>query len=211
MIRVVIADDHAVVRGGLRALIKDDPELELVGEASGGTEAIELVRLLQPDILVLDLSMPDIDGITVTRRLKNLGSATRILILTVHEDESLLREAIRSGAAGYILKRAAEAELISAIRTVLQGKLYVDPVMMLSVLTEPAEKPAVARADSPLTGRETEVLRLVAQGYTNRQISEELGISVRTVEGHRANILEKLGLHSRAELVRYARQCGLVD
>jgi DNA-binding NarL/FixJ family response regulator len=208
---VVIADDHAVVRGGLRALIKDDPELELVGEASGGTEAIELVRLMQPDILVLDLSMPDIDGITVTRRLKNLGSTTRILILTVHEDESLLREAIRSGASGYILKRAAEAELISAIRTVLQGKLYVDPVMMLSVLTEPAEKPAVPRADSPLTSRETDVLRLVAQGYTNRQISEELGISVRTVEGHRANILEKLGLHSRAELVRYARQCGLVD
>jgi DNA-binding NarL/FixJ family response regulator len=211
MIRVVIADDHAVVRGGLRALIKDDPQLELVGEASGGIEAVELVNQLQPDILVLDLSMPDMDGITVTPRLKNAGSTTRILILTVHEDEGLLREAIRSGAAGYVLKRAAEAELISAIQTVLQGKLYVDPVMMLSLLTEPAEKPPVARADTPLTGREIDVLRLIAQGYTNRQISEELRISVRTVEGHRANILEKLGLHSRAELVRYARQCGLVD
>lgn len=211
MIRIVIADDHAVVRGGLRALIRDDPELELVGEASGGAEAIELVMQLQPDILVLDISMPDIDGITVTRRLKSMGSATKILILTVHEDEGLLREAIRSGAGGYVLKRAAEAELISAIRSILQGKLYVDPVMLLSVLTEPPEKTAVPRGESPLTGREIDVLRLIAQGYTNRQISEELGISVRTVEGHRANILEKLGLHSRAELVRYARQCGLVD
>lgn len=211
MISVVIADDHAVVRGGLRALIKDDPQLELVGEASGGTEAIDLVNQLQPDILVLDLSMPDIDGITVTRHLKESGAATRILILTVHEDEGLLREAIRSGAAGYVLKRAAEAELISAIQTILQGKLYVDPMMMLTVLTEPAEKPAMPRVDTPLTGRELDVLRFVAQGYTNRQISEELGISVRTVEGHRANVLEKLGLHSRAELVRYARQCGLVD
>lgn len=211
MIRVVIADDHAVVRGGLRALIKDDSQMELVGEASGGAEAIELVSQLQPDILVLDLSMPDIDGITVTRRLKESGTVTRILILTVHEDEGLLREVIRSGAAGYVLKRAAETELISAIQTILQGKLYVDPVMMLSMLTEPAEKPAVARGDTPLTGRELDVLRFIAQGYTNRQISAELGISVRTVEGHRANMLEKLGLHSRAELVRYARQCGLVD
>lgn len=211
MIRIVIADDHAVVRGGLRALIRDDPQLELVGEASGGAEAIELVTQLQPDILVLDISMPDIDGITVTRRLKGMGSATKILILTVHEDEGLLREAIKSGAGGYVLKRAAEAELISAIRSILQGKLYVDPVMLLSLLTEPPEKTVVPRGESPLTGREIDVLRLIAHGYTNRQISEELGISVRTVEGHRANILEKLGLHSRAELVRYARQCGLVD
>jgi len=211
MISVVIADDHAVVRGGLRALIKDDPQLVLVGEASGGMEAIDLVNQLHPDILVLDLSMPDIDGVTVTRRLKEAGTATRILVLTVHEDEGLLREAIRLGAAGYVLKRAAEAELIQAIQTILQGKLYVDPVLMRSVLTEPVEKPAVPRSDTPLTNREMDVLRFIAQGYTNREISEELGISVRTVEGHRANLLEKLGLHSRAELVRYARQCGLVD
>lgn len=207
----MIADDHAIVRGGLRALIHSDPELELVGEASGGVEAIELVTQTKPDILVLDLSMPDVDGITVTRRIKNSGHATHILILTVHEDEGLLREAIRAGASGYVLKRAAEAELISAIHTVHQGKLYVDPVLMRSVLIETAEKPTPPRSDIPLTARELDVLKYITQGYTNKQISEELMISTRTVEGHRASMLEKLNLHSRAELVRYAKQRGIVD
>lgn len=211
MISVVIADDHAIVRGGLRVLIHDDPQLELVGEASGGTEALELVSQLHPDILVLDLSMPDIDGITVTRRIKIGGFATRILILTVHEDEGLLREAIRAGASGYVLKRAAENDLISAIHAVQQGKLYVDPVLMMSLLAEPAEKPTTPRSDIPLTGRELEVLKFIAQGYTNKQISEELMISTRTVEGHRASLLEKLNLRSRVELVRYAKQRGIID
>jgi len=211
MIKVVIADDHAIVRGGLRALIHADPEFELIGEASGGVEAIELVAELNPDILVLDLSMPDVDGITVTRRIKDGGYPTNILILTVHEDEGLLREAIRAGASGYVLKRAAEAELVSAIHTVQQGKLYVDPVLMLSVLTETAEKTPAPRSDFPLTSRELDVLKFITQGYTNKQISEELMISTRTVEGHRASMLEKLNLHSRAELVRYAKQRGIVD
>ena len=211
MIKVVIADDHAIVRGGLRALIHGDPELELIGEASGGAEAIDLVQQLKPDILVLDLSMPDIDGITVTRRIKNGGFATHILILTVHEDEGLLREAIRAGASGYVLKRAAEVELVRAINTVYQEKLYVDPVLMLSVLTETAEKATPPRSDILLTTRELDVLKFITQGYTNKQISEELMISTRTVEGHRASMLEKLNLHSRAELVRYAKQRGIID
>ncbi|HWR65163.1 MAG TPA: response regulator transcription factor [Bellilinea sp.] len=211
MIKVVIADDHAIVRGGLRALIHGDPELELIGEASGGAEAIDLVSQLTPDVLVLDLSMPDIDGITVTRRIKAGGFTTHILILTVHEDEGLLREAIRAGASGYVLKRAAEVELVQAINTVYQGKLYVDPVLMLSVLTETAEKATPPRGDNPLTTRELDVLKFITQGYTNKQISEELMISTRTVEGHRASMLEKLNLHSRAELVRYAKQRGIVD
>ncbi len=211
MISVVIADDHAIVRGGLRVLIHDDPQLELVGEASGGTEALDLVSQLHPDILVLDLSMPDIDGITVTRRIKTEGFDTRILILTVHEDEGLLREAIRAGASGYVLKRAAENELINAIHTVQQGKLYVDPVMMMSVLIEPAGKTPPPTNDIPLTSRELEVLKYIAQGYTNKQISEELVISTRTVESHRASLLEKLSLRSRVELVRYAKQRGIID
>ncbi len=211
MIRVVIADDHAIVRGGLRVLIHDDPQLELVGEASGGTEALELVSQLHPDILVLDLSMPDIDGITVTRRIKSGGFDTRILILTVHEDEGLLREAIRAGASGYVLKRAAENELINAIHTVQQGKLYVDPVLMMSLLTEPSGRTPPPTDDISLTGRELEVLKFIAQGYTNRQISEELMISTRTVESHRASLLEKLNLRSRVELVRYAKQRGIID
>lgn len=211
MIKVVIADDHAIVRGGLRALIHGDPELELIGEASGGAEAIDLVQQLKPDILVLDLSMPDIDGITVARRIKAGGFATHILILTVHEDEGLLREAIRAGASGYVLKRAAEVELVQAINTVYQGKLYVDPVLMLSILKETAEKATPPRSDIPLTTRELDVLKFITQGYTNKQISEELMISTRTVEGHRASMLEKLNLHSRAELVRYAKQRGIID
>lgn len=212
MIRVLIADDHAIVRTGLRALIAAEPSLELVGEATGGYEAIELVGKTWPDVLLLDLSMPDLDGIAVTRKLKSQAPDLRILILTVHEDEALLREAIRAGAAGYILKRAAEAELISAIRIVMRGDLYVDPALLRPLLLEPEKAAAPERRPiEALTPRETEVLKLIVQGYTNRQIAEELCISVRTVEGHRANLSEKLGLRSRVELVRYAREQGLIE
>lgn len=212
MIRVLIADDHAIVRTGLRALIASEPSLELAGEATGGYEAIELVGKTRPDILLLDLSMPDLDGIAVTRKLKPQAPGLRILILTIHEDEALLREAIRAGASGYILKRAAEAELISAIRIVMRGDLYVDPALLRSLLLETEKVAASERQPvEALTPRETEVLKLIVQGYTNRQIAEELCISVRTVEGHRANLSEKLGLRSRVELVRYARERGLIE
>lgn len=212
MIRVLIADDHAIVRTGLRALIASEPSLELAGEATGGYEAIELVGKTRPDVLLLDLSMPDLDGIAVTRRLKPQAPGLRILILTIHEDEALLREAIRAGASGYILKRAAEAELISAIRVVMRGDLYVDPALLRSLFLETGKEAASERRPvEALTPRETEVLKLIVQGYTNRQIAEELCISVRTVEGHRANLSEKLGLRSRVELVRYAREHGLIE
>ncbi|MEW6718222.1 MAG: response regulator transcription factor [Chloroflexota bacterium] len=212
MIKVLIADDHAIVRAGLRALLKSEPSLQLVGEATGGYEAIEMVNNIQPDILVLDLSMPDLDGIAVTKKLKPGLRNLRILILTIHEDEALLREAIKSGASGYILKRAAETELISAIHIIMRGDMYVDHSMVRSLLEE-TTKPAntVQESVEPLTPRETEVLKLIVQGYTNRQIGEELNISVRTVEGHRANLSEKLGLHNRVELVRYAREHNLID
>jgi two-component system response regulator NreC len=212
MIKVLIADDHAIVRAGLRALLKSEPSLQLVGEATGGYEAIELVSKTCSDILVLDLSMPDLDGIAVTKKLKPLFPDLRILILTIHEDDALLREAIKSGASGYILKRAAEAELISAIHIVMRGDLYVDPSMMRALLDETMKGPrSVPESVEPLTPREVEVLKLIVQGYTNRQIGEELNISVRTVEGHRANLSEKLGLHSRVELVRYAREHSLIE
>ena len=212
MIDVVIADDHAVVRAGLRALITAEPSLKLVGEAAGGLEAIELVTKLKPDILILDMSMPDLDGIAVTREIKHSGSTTRILILTVHEDEALLREAIKAGASGYILKRAAETELISAINILMRGDLYIDPSLVRVLLdttstTDTSEKTHVEQ----LTARETEVLKLIVQGFTNRQVAEELSLSVRTVEGHRSNLSEKLGLKSRVELVRYAKAHGLIE
>ncbi len=210
-IRVLIADDHAIVRAGLRAVLKDETGMELVGEASGGEEALALVETLQPDILVLDLSMPDLDGIQVTRRVQSTAPGVRILILTVHEDEALLREAIRAGASGYILKHAAEAELISAIHSIQMGEIYIHPRLVRSLLVEPEKQvPPTPQPETLLTPRELDVLNLIVQGYTNRQIAEELRLSVRTVEGYRANMTEKLGLHSRAELVRYAREHKLL-
>lgn len=212
-IRVLIADDHAVVRAGLRTLIGAEPGMDLVGEATGGEEVLALAGALRPDVAVLDLSMPGLDGLEATRRIKHEHPNVRILILTVHEDEALLREAIRAGASGYIIKHAAEAELIAAIHTVEIGEIYVHPKMLRALLAEPEPaQPAAPTGQSPrdvLTPREMDILRFIVQGYTNRQIAEELSLSVRTVEGHRGNLTEKLGLHSRVELVRYAREHGL--
>jgi two-component system response regulator NreC len=212
MIKVLIADDHAIVRTGLRSLIHSESTMELVGEATGGYEAIDLIGQTQPDILILDLSMPDLDGIEVTKRVKPLFPALRILILTIHEDEALLRAALKAGAGGYILKHAAETELISAIHTILRGDLYVDPSLVRKLLTDEVPPPvSLSKSMEALTPREIEVLKLIVQGYTNRQIGEELNISVRTAESHRANLSEKLGLRSRVELVRYARENGLIE
>ena len=214
-IRVLIADDHTIVRTGLRALIKGEAGMDLVGEATCGEEALQLTQELHPDILVLDLSLPDMDGIQVTRKLKREQPDVRVLILTVHEDEALLRESMRAGASGYIIKHAAESELIAAIHTLEIGGMYVHPKMMGGLFTEP-EPPKTPSSGNVsaleiLTPREIDVLRLVVQGYTNRQIAEELALSVRTVEGHRGNLTEKLGMHSRVELARYAREHGLTS
>lgn len=210
--KVLIVDDHAIVRTGLRALLASESSLQLVGEATGGYEAIEMASDSPPDILVLDLSMPDLDGIAVTRQLKPMYPELKILILTLHEDEALLREAIKSGASGYILKRAAEAELISAIQIVMRGDMYVDPSMLRGLIEEqPKSANTGPESVEQLTPREIDVLKLIVQGYTNRQIGEELNISIRTVEGHRANLSGKLGLRSRVELVRYAREHGLLE
>ncbi len=212
MIKILIADDHAIVRSGLRALVNAEPDMELVGEATGGYEAIERAATPGLDVLVLDIGMRDLDGIRVARKVKSQNPNVRILILTVHEDEALLRAAIKAGASGYILKLAAEAELISAIRTIMRGELYVDPPMVRVLLGDEPRPPAIwPQALEPLTNREKETLSLIAQGYTNRQIGELLNISERTVEGHRANLSAKLGLRSRVELVRYAREHGLID
>lgn len=212
MTRILIADDHAIVRAGLRALIHAEPGLNLVGEAAGGYEAIDLVEKNRPDVLVLDLSMPDLDGISVTRNLKQKYPDLLILILTLHEDEALLKEAVKAGASGYILKRAAEAELISAIQTIQRGDLYVDPSMVRVLLGEPQHVTTQSSISAEaLTPREIEILKLIVEGYTNRQIGEKLVISFRTVEGHRANIADKLGLHTRVDFVRYAREHGMLE
>lgn len=209
-IRILIADDHGVLRAGLRALLNAEPDLEVVGEAADGDEALRLTRTLQPDIVLMDVSMPGCGGIEATRRLKELRSDVRVLILTVHEDSGLLQEAIRAGASGYILKRAAESELVNAIQAVWRGDLYVHPAMTRALFASTIHAPADNQvAIETLTPREVEVLRLIAQGHTNRQMADLLTLSVRTIESHRANMMQKLDLHSRVELVRYAMKHGL--
>jgi two-component system response regulator NreC len=213
MIRILIADDHGVLRAGLRALLNAEPDLQVVGEAADCDEAVRLSGVLRPDVVLMDISMPGAGGgIEATRRMVELLPDTCVLILTAHEDKGLLREAIRAGAAGYILKRAAESELVNAIRAVARGDLYVHSALTRALLADAAQ-PSTGGAGGaePLSPREIEVLRLVARGYTNRQIAEALNLSVRTVESHRANLMDKLGLHSRVELVRYASEHKLLE
>lgn len=211
-IKILIADDHGVLRAGLRALLNAEADLKVVDEAADGHETLAKAQDLHPDVLLLDLSMPGPGSLEVIRRLKETLPLTRVLVLTVHEDEGLLRETIKAGAMGYIIKRAVESELIDAIRAVWHGNVYVHPAMTHTLLKDLAPPPVAPLPSSePLTPRELEVLRLIAQGYTNRQIAETLSLSVRTVESHRANLTSKLGLHSRLELVRYATERGLLE
>ncbi len=212
-IRILIADDHGVVRAGLRALLDATPDIHVAGEAADGQETIRLTRELCPDIVLLDLSMPPgPGGIEILRQLCTLRPAPRVLILSAHEDEGLLRQAIKEGAAGYVIKRAVESELINAIQAAWRGDLYVHPAMTRALLQESAPARPIDNASATaLTQREAEVLQLVAQGYTSRQVAERLSISARTVESHRANIMDKLELRGRVELVRYAREHGLIE
>lgn len=205
-LRILIADDHGVLRAGLRALLNEETNFEVVGEASTSEEAYRLALRLKPDVILMDLSMPGIGGIEVTRRLRESLPTAKVLILTVHEDAAFLREAMKAGAVGYVVKRAAESELMAAIQAALRGDLYVHSSMTRALLDANRCSPPLPRRSDPeaLTQREAEVLKLITRGYTNRQIADELKLSVRTVESHRANIMGKLGLASRADLVRWA-------
>lgn len=210
-IRIVIADDHAVVRSGLRALLQVDPDLEIVGEAGDGTEALRLAETLRPDMILLDITMPPEDGIRTAKRLKELRPELIVLFLTMHEDEGMLHGALRAGAAGYVIKRAEEAEILAAIHAASQGHIYVHPAMTRALLHQPVTTEH-RRGVAPvaLTRRELDVLRLLARGNTNRQIAGLLGLSMRTVENHRANLMGKLGFVSRVELVNYAEENHLL-
>jgi two-component system response regulator NreC len=211
-IRLLIADDHGVLRAGLVALLNAETGMEVVGEASDENSAVSLTVEKRPDVVLMDISMPDGGGIEATRQIKQLVPETRVLILTVHEDKGLLQEAIRSGAMGYILKRAIKSELINAIHTVMHDDLYLHPAMARLLFSEARTPPAEAASSNPepLTAREIEVLRLIAQGYTNNQAATMLNISIRTVEYHRSNLTGKLNLRSRVELMRYAEEKGLI-
>jgi two-component system response regulator NreC len=211
-IRLAVADDHGILRAGLVALLNSEPEMEVIGEASDEAGAVALAVQKCPDVILMDISMPDGGGIEATRRIHELAPDVRVLIMTVHEDKSLMQEAIRCGALGYILKKAIGSELINAIHTVMRDQLYLHPSMARLLLMEKSDTVPLPSETlpEPLTQREIEVLRLIAHGYTNGQAAEMLSISVRTVEYHRSNLIAKLHLHSRVELMRYAEKQGLI-
>jgi len=207
----LIADDHAVVRSGLRTLITADPELDVIGEAADGNETLRSVETLHPDLVLLDITMPPDSGIRTARQLKARHPEVIVLFLTMHEDEGLLHEALATGASGYVIKRAEEAEIVQAIHAAARGDIYVHPAMTRALLNQPLQ-PERRRGETAvsLTPRELDVLRLLARGNTNRQIADLLGVSVRTAENHRANLMSKLGLNSRVELVNYAEENKLL-
>lgn len=208
-LRIFLADDHNVVRAGLKALINAQPDLEVVGEASDGVELLTLVNHVVPDIVVMDLSMPRLNGVETTQQLLGRMPMMRILILSVHEDATYLRRAIEAGATGYVLKRAAAESLIGAIRVVGSGNLYLDPALGVKLARNVMSgKNSVGTAAAVLSDREEAVLRLVALGYSNKEIAGQLTLSVKTVETYKARAMEKLSLYSRVAIVRYAVEHG---
>jgi two-component system response regulator NreC len=209
-IRVLIVDDHAVVRSGLRLLLDAEPDIEVVGEAGGVREAVFEARSTKPDVVLMDVVMPETSGIDgIPAVLKDAPDA-KVLLLSMQDDPRYVREAFAGGASGYVLKEAADTELVAAVREIARGGRYVHPALGARLATAEAEERARAEAD-PLSDREREVLRLLALGHTNQEIAAMLYISVRTAETHRAHIMQKLRLASRAELVRYALESGLLD
>jgi two-component system response regulator NreC len=209
-IRILLADDHAVLRAGLRALLAAQADLEVVGEASDGREAIRLTQSLRPDVVVMDIGMPGVSGIDATALIKHDLPAAKVLILSMHDDRGYLRQVLRAGASGYVLKRAAATELLAAIRAAARGEVFLDPALAKALVDEVVE-PKTAGSEIPaLSDREREVLRLIAHGHTNQQVADRLCIGVKSVETYKARLMEKLGLKGRAELVRHALQHGLL-
>jgi two-component system, NarL family, response regulator NreC len=210
VIRVLVVDDHAVVRSGLRLLLDAEDDIEVVGEAGSAREAIFEARTAKPDVVLMDVVMPGASGIEATPQLLHEEPEARVLVLSMQDDPSYVRQAFAAGASGYVLKEAADSELVAAVREVASGRRYVNPALGARLVAAEAEERARTEAD-PLSDREREVLRLLALGHTNQEIAKMLYISVRTAETHRAHIMQKLRLSSRADLVRYALANGLLQ
>jgi two-component system response regulator NreC len=214
-IRLLLVDDHAILRAGLRMLFAAEEDLEIVGEAESGSEALEAVQRLHPDVVIMDVAMPGMGGIEATRRIKEISPTTSVLALTMHEDEQYFFEMLSAGASGYIPKRAAPDDLIAAIHVVQQGNVFLHATLAGHLMRDlvggaPAPNAPVATPESPLTEREREVLTLIAEGKTSREIAELLVVSPKTADRHRENIMAKLNLHSRVDLVKYAMARGLI-
>jgi two-component system, NarL family, response regulator NreC len=211
-VRILLVDDHAVVREGIKRLIDTQADIELVGEASDGREALQKAGELRPDIVMMDVSMPHLNGIEATRQMKALAPSTKILALTVHEDEAYVREFLRAGATGYLLKRASTEELVRAVRAIAGGDVYIDPRVAQTLVNTimQRESPRAARP-LDLSEREAEVMRLIALGYANKEIAAQLALSVKTVETYKARSMEKMGLKSRVDIVRLAADRGWLN
>ncbi|MHB1418436.1 MAG: response regulator transcription factor [Bacillota bacterium] len=211
-IRIILVDDHAVLRSGLKMLLNSQNDMIVVGEAATGEEALALSHEIEADVLVLDLTLPGMSGLEVLARLQRETPGVRVLVLTMHDDEGYLRGVLKEGASGYILKKAADVELLSAIRAVHQGEVFLDHSMARVLVKDlyGESNKVKPNANLPLSERENEILRCVAMGFTNMQIANQLAISVKTVESHKAHIREKLNLYNRSDLVRYAIQHGLL-
>jgi two-component system response regulator NreC len=211
-VKLLLVDDHPIVRSGLRMLFLSEPSMTIVGEASSGQEAIEAVKRLQPDVVIMDVSMPGMTGIEATRRIKAAYPQTAVLALTMYEDEQYFFEMLNAGASGYIPKRAAPDDLVSAIKVVAEGNVFLYSTLARFLIRDMAERAAAEpeQSEDVLTAREREVLTCIAEGMTNREIAEALVISIKTVERHRENIMAKLDMHNRVELVKYAIKKGLI-
>ena len=213
-IRVLLADDHAILRDGVRALLHDEPDMTVVGEADNGRWAVDQAKTLRPDVVLMDIGMPLLSGLEATRQIKKENPSTRVLILTMHENPEYIQQVLSAGASGYVLKHAAGRELVSAIRAVAQGGAFFSPAAARTLAdlyvnameTEPQGDPY-----DELTTREREVLQLVAEGHTNQEIAQLLNLSVKTIKTHRLHLMQKLDLHDRSELVRYAIQKRIIN
>jgi DNA-binding NarL/FixJ family response regulator len=212
-IKVLLVDDHTIVRKGLRALLDAEPGIEVIGEAETGREALERAQELLPDIVLMDISMPDMNGAEATRQIRRWLPSVKVLVLSMHADEEFVFQLLRAGASGYLIKKAATEELILAIRTVSQGHSFLSPAISNTVIdayVRQAGEMTTGNRYEALTDREREVLQLVAEGHTSREISQLLHITARTVETHRANLMAKLDIHTVAELTRYAIRRGII-
>ncbi len=209
MIRILLADDHALVRQGFRMILSAQPDMEIVGEAGNGREVVALAEKLKPDVVLMDVTMPDLNGIEATRRVADSVPRVRVLALSMHKDSVYVREILRAGARGYLLKDSVDSDLLAAVRAVAKGEGYLSPSVSDAVLTD--YRRHVSDPLDLLTSREREVLQMIAEGKTNKEIASSLKLSVYTVEAHRGRVMEKLNLHSAGELVRFALRNGLID
>lgn len=216
-IRVVIADDHTIVRQGIRSLLQAEPDIKVIGEASDGREAAQLTRELKPDVVVMDLAMPEMDGLEATRVIKQESAQTQILALTMHESDEYFFRVLQLGALGYVLKRAATSDLLAAVRAIARGEVFLYPAVAKKLVTDYIARAQTKgeedarRSYAALTPREREILARLAEGLSNREIADKLVLSLSTVQTHSAHIMEKLNLQNRAALIKYAIREGLID